>query len=55
MDVQELKGLRRKLDAFARRFDACIKTQPSRKHMRTYLSAPTSLPFDKKGSHNPAA
>ena len=38
MDVQELKGLRRKLDAFARRFDACIKTQPSRKHMRTYLN-----------------
>lgn len=38
MDVQELKGLRRKLDAFARRFDDCIKTRPSRKHMRTYLN-----------------
>lgn len=37
MDVQELKGLRRKLDAFARQFDDCIKTRPSREHMRTYL------------------
>lgn len=37
MDVQEL-GLRRKLDAFARQFDDCIKTRPSRKHMRTYLN-----------------
>jgi SRSO17 transposase len=38
MDVQELKGLRRKLGAFARQFDDCIKTRPSRKHMRTYLN-----------------
>ncbi len=38
MDVRELKRLRRKLGAFARRFDDCIKTRPSRKHMRTYLN-----------------
>ncbi len=38
MDIQELRKLRRKLDAFARRFDDCIKTRPSREHMRTYLN-----------------
>ena len=38
MDLRELKGLRRKLDTFARQFDDCIKTRPSRKHMRTYLN-----------------
>ncbi len=38
MDVRELKRLRRKLDTFARQFDDCIKTRPSREHMRTYLN-----------------
>ncbi len=38
MDIRELKRLRRKLDTFARRFDDCIKTRPSREHMRTYLN-----------------
>lgn len=38
MDVQELRKLRRELDAFAGQFDDCIKTRPSRDHMRTYLN-----------------
>ncbi len=37
MDVRELKGLRRRLDVFVSRFDDCIKTAPSRRHMRTYV------------------
>lgn len=38
MDVQVLRKLRRNLDRFLRQFDDCIKTQPSRDHMRTYLN-----------------
>ena len=38
MDLQELKGLRRALEVFTRQFDDCVKTRPSRKHMRTYLN-----------------
>lgn len=38
MDLQELRKLRRELDAFTRQFDAYIKTRPSREHMRTYLN-----------------
>lgn len=37
MDVRELKGLRRKLRVFVSRFDDCIKTAPSRRHLRTYV------------------
>lgn len=38
MDLDEFKRLRGKLDAFVREFDPCIKTGPSRQHMRTYLN-----------------
>ena len=38
MDVQELRKLRRELGAFTGQFDDCIKTRPSRDHMRTYLN-----------------
>ena len=38
MDIVELKKLRRALDQFAMEFDDCIKTQPSRRHLRTYLN-----------------
>jgi len=38
MDLQELRKLRRKLNAFTAQFDDCIKTRPSREHMRTYLN-----------------
>lgn len=36
MKTKELKGIRRKLDVFLREFDDCIKTAPSREHLRTY-------------------
>ena len=38
MVIQIFRKLRRKLDSFARQFDDCIKTRPSREHMRTYLN-----------------
>ena len=38
MDVQVLRKLRRNLERFVRQFDDCVKTQPSRDHMRTYLN-----------------
>ncbi len=37
MEIGELKRLRRNLDRFLRRFDGCIKTRPSRRHLRTYV------------------
>jgi len=37
MEEQRLKALRRELDVFVSRFDDCIKTVPSRHHMRTYV------------------
>jgi SRSO17 transposase len=37
MDIAELRSLRTALDRFAGQFDDCISTQPSRKHLRTYL------------------
>lgn len=41
-DVAEL---RRRLGTFVRRFERCIKTRPSREHMRTYLAGQVgSLP-----------
>lgn len=38
MDPQELRKLRRELNAFTGQFDDCVKTRPSREHMRTYLN-----------------
>jgi len=37
MDITELKQMRRNLDRFLRRFSSCIKTKPSREHLRTYV------------------
>ena len=37
MDVRGLENLRRELDVFVSRFDDCIRTAPSRRHMRTYV------------------
>jgi SRSO17 transposase len=37
MDIAELRSLRSALDRFAGQFDDCIRTQPSRNHLRTYL------------------
>ena len=38
MNVQELKRLRPALNRFVEKFDDCIKTNPSRKHLRTYVN-----------------
>lgn len=42
MDVQALKKLRGNLDHYVKEFDACIKTAPSRKHLRTYVAGQIS-------------
>ena len=42
MDITELKQMRRNLDRFLRRFSSCIKTKPSREHLRTYVRGQVS-------------
>jgi len=42
MDISGLRQTRRNLDKFIRRFDGCVKTRPSRRHMRTYLRGQVS-------------
>lgn len=42
MEVVELRKLRRRLSRYLKRFEGCIKTRPSRKHMRTYVSGQVS-------------
>ena len=37
METKELKRIRRNLGRFVKQFDDCIKTAPSRKHLRTYI------------------
>ena len=38
MDIRKLEELRPRLDDFLARFDDCIKTLPSRRHLRTYVN-----------------
>lgn len=47
MDIHELKKLRRRLDWFVSRFEGCVKTEPSRKHFRTYLNGQLG-PLERK-------
>ena len=47
MDIQELRRLRPALDRFVAQFDPCIKTEPSRQHMRTYLNGQLG-PLERK-------
>jgi SRSO17 transposase len=42
MEIDDLENVRENLDSFLKRFDKCIKTSPSRKHMRTYISGQIS-------------
>lgn len=47
MEIEEpatrvLVDLRRRLDRFAREFDGCIKSAPTRQHLRTYLAGQQS-------------
>jgi SRSO17 transposase len=38
MKTKQLEALRPRLDAYLAKFDDCIKTRPSRRHMRTYVN-----------------
>ena len=38
MDVRDLRQIRRALNRFVSKFDDCIKTKPSRAHLRTYVN-----------------
>ena len=42
VEIDELRRIRRNLDRFLRRFKDCIKTRPSRKHLRTYVRGQVS-------------
>lgn len=42
MSVEEIKGLRRELYRYCRKFDGCIKDPRTRKHLRTYVNGQLS-------------
>ena len=47
MDIRKLEELRPRLDEHLARFDDCIKTRPSRKHLRTYVNGQLG-PLERK-------
>ncbi len=47
MNVKELEALRPRLDAYLAQFDDCIKTRPSRGHLRTYVNGQLG-PLERK-------
>jgi len=47
MAISELRSFRPALNRFVNQFDDCIKTQPSREHLRTYLTGQLS-PLKRK-------
>ncbi len=47
MDVKELRRLKPALDRFAREFDSCIKTVPSRRHLLRYMNGQLG-PLERK-------
>jgi len=47
VDAKRLKALRSELDVFLRDFAGCIKTEPSRKHLATYLAGQVG-PLERK-------
>ena len=47
METRELRKLRRSLDKFIGNFDDCIKTGPSRRHLRTYINGQLG-PLERK-------
>ena len=40
--VEEMKGLRCRLTWFLKRFEDCVKTVPSREHLKTYVGGQVS-------------
>ena len=47
MELEQLRSLRPALERFVAQFDSCIKTQPSRRHLRTYLNGQLG-PLERK-------
>jgi SRSO17 transposase len=47
MDIEKLEELRPRLDDFLARFDDCIKTRPSRRHLATYVNGQLG-PLERK-------
>jgi len=47
MDIRRLEELRPRLDDYLARFDDCIKTRPSREHLRTYVNGQLG-PLERK-------
>lgn len=47
MEIEELRRLRPALKRFVRQFDDCIYTQPTRRHLRTYISGQLG-PLERK-------
>jgi SRSO17 transposase len=47
MEIKQLEELRGRLDEFVGEFDDCIKTRPSREHLRTYVNGQLG-PLDRK-------
>jgi len=47
MDMRKLEELRPRLDDYLARFDDCIKTRPSRRHLRTYVNGQLG-PLERK-------
>lgn len=47
MDIQELRRLRPELERYVKKFDDCIKTRPSKEHLRTYINGQLS-PLESK-------
>ena len=47
MDIRKLEELRPRLDEHLARFDDCIKTKPSRRHLKTYVNGQLG-PLERK-------
>jgi SRSO17 transposase len=47
MDIRKLEELRPRLDGHLARFEDCIKTEPSRRHLRTYVGGQLG-PLERK-------
>ena len=45
--IREVKGLRGRIERFVNRYSKCIKTAPSREHMRSYISGQVG-PMERK-------
>ena len=47
MEIEQLEELRPRLDEHLARFDECIKTSPSRRHLKTYVNGQLG-PLERK-------